>query len=391
MTVQRLFISHFSGDAAEVGEFASALRLRGVVPWVDKDGGYQVADDSEEVARRALRDECFGLALWATRPAFDRRFIRDVEMDEAGRLLKTDPGFLLFAVPRDISFDDLKVLSTRSFGIDLSRFHTMGIDNADALHPTVETVARQIMGRLLRRAASASRVSVSLQVATRERLPTDPQDLLVVDASDLLRGNPENVASWNLLLHGLCDVKAEISAALGRPQIRVNGSKHLSAGFVIGRVFAPFSLAMRQTPCDIWESDCGTDAARPFTCVLEGGDRTGGILVVEVASGLKNVRAGIECTPELLTDSNACRLSLRATLPQPIDNMRCVAMARQAYEEIEVAVARHRITEIHLFVAAPVSFMAFLGSHFKGMPDTVTYEWQGGRYVRAAIVPGCVL
>ena len=389
--IRKLFISHFSGDAAEIHEFATALRMRGIVPWVDKKGGFQVADDSERLARRAIRKECFGLALWATHGVFDRPFIRDVEMDEARRLLEDDPTFMLFAVPRSISFDELGRLSSESFGIDLSRFHTLPVERADMLHPAVDEIARQVMARLLAQARPIQRTVVSLQIATREKLPADADDLLVVDACDLLRQSAANSSSWGMLLDGLRDVKAEIATTFGRPRIRVNGSKHLSTGFLIGRVFSPFNLSVRQTPLEEWDSDLDAEEGHPFASVVKEYGRESGTLEVEIASGSKNIRAGIDASEGLLSEPCACRLSLSPRDLVPVDNLRCVAMARQAYGEIERVVSRRCITRIHLFTAAPVSFMTFLGRHFKGMPETVLYEWEEGRYVQSATVPGRIL
>ena len=111
----------------EIAQLAKMLRLHGIVPWVDKDGGFAVADDAELEARRAIREDCFGLLLYASADAFARPFIRDVEIDEAWKARQANPSFALFAVPRRISFADLRQLSTQNFGFDLSRYHTVAM------------------------------------------------------------------------------------------------------------------------------------------------------------------------------------------------------------------------------------------------------------------------
>jgi hypothetical protein len=40
--LEELFLYHSSGDAPEIQVLAEELRLRGVAPWVDKEGGFQV-------------------------------------------------------------------------------------------------------------------------------------------------------------------------------------------------------------------------------------------------------------------------------------------------------------------------------------------------------------
>jgi hypothetical protein len=61
--MKKLFLAHYSGDAHELWEQATELRLRGIIPWVDKAGGFAVADESEAAARRVIREDCFGLLL----------------------------------------------------------------------------------------------------------------------------------------------------------------------------------------------------------------------------------------------------------------------------------------------------------------------------------------
>ena len=128
--LRKLFLSYHSDFADEVRELATELRLRGIVPWVDKDGGFRVGDESEAEARRAIREDCFGLLLYATETVFDRPFIRDVELDEARKVRAEDPAFVLFAMPRDLSFQELKTRSAEEFGINLSAFHGVPVHEA---------------------------------------------------------------------------------------------------------------------------------------------------------------------------------------------------------------------------------------------------------------------
>jgi hypothetical protein len=313
-------------------------------------------------------------------------------MAEACRLNAMDPKFLLFAVPRGISFKQLQELSVANFGTDLSRFNTFSIRSARLLHPSVEKVARQVMARRLADASGIGpRAAVSIQINTRERLPVEGDEVLIVDACHLFESGAGWPEGWDRLLAGLRDIKAELSSALGRPLVLVNGSKHLCAAFLIGRVFSPFDLQIRQTKDDVWASNCKPAAENPFKVELEDCGRRSGTLVVDVASGLKNLKAGIEAMPDSPAASCAIHLSLRPEQPLTVDNPLCAAMARQAYLEIELAIARGNVSQIHLFAAAPGSFMAFLGRQFRGMPETVLYEWEEGRYIRAATVPGSVL
>ncbi len=125
--MKKLFICHYSGDAAEVYALAQELRLRGVIPWVDKQGGFLIGDSSPDEARRAIQEDCFGLLLYATPEVFERPFIRDVEVPAGIQAVERSKDFVLFAVPRRLSFSDLSKQSLNYFGMDLSKYHTQGI------------------------------------------------------------------------------------------------------------------------------------------------------------------------------------------------------------------------------------------------------------------------
>lgn len=395
MPISRLFLSHFSQYASEVGELATELRLRGIVPWVDKDGGFTVGDHSEVEARRAIREDCFGLVLYATPEVFDRPFIRDVEMDEVKRELSRREEFVVFALPRSLSFEELAKRSTESFGVDLSPYHTQSVQDGDL--QSFNRVATDILRRVLRRAVRESRTTVYLQYSTREILPDHPADVLCVNAVPLLARDPTDQAAWHRTLAGLQDVKAAMAETTGRPRISVGGSKHLTAAFLFGRVFAPYELEVRQTATEWWSTDC-QPASPPLVSSFSTLEAGAEALVVQVVGRFKDVGAGVDDYFRTAgTAAPMARLHLEPTNPPlNINNAICRAMVIQTYEEIEKAIQAlsRRGTpaqEIHLFVSAPQSFMMMLGREFRGMPAVVLYEWTGERYVRACRLPGGLL
>jgi len=395
MPISKLFLSHYSRYAAEVGEFATELRLRGIVPWVDKDGGFTVGDHSEVEARRAIREDCFGLALYASSEVFERPFIRDVEIDEVKRALRQSDDFIVFALTRSLSFDELARRSVESFGLDLSPYHTYRVSDGDL--ESFGRIAAEIVTRVLRSTAPASPTTLRLQFSTREVMPDDPLDVLCINAVSLLGDAPSDDGAWLRTLAGLQDVKAAIAGILGRPRLAVGGSKHLTAAFMFGRVFAPFELDIRQTPTDWWSTDCRA-APPPLATTLSTREAGAPALVVEVVGRYKDVGAGVdEYFRTAGTQAPIARLHLEATNPPlNIDNAMCRGIATQTYDEIEkalLALSRRGTPahEIHLFVSAPQSFMMMLGREFKGMPAAVLYEWTGEQYVRTCRLPGGVL
>lgn len=392
MACKKLFLAHYSGDAEEVRELALELRLHGIVPWVDKDGGFAIADDCEMEARRAIREDCSGLLLYATKEALGRPFIRNVEIDEALKVHAADPTFGLFAVPRAIGFSELRRRSKRNFGVDLAAFHTVPIPDGANLDDARVQIASEVLDRNLRRLATPPGSSVSLQFSTRELMPQQPEDLLCINATALFRTGVGTPAQWDRLLRALCRVKRSIAARLGRPHLSVHGSKHLSAAFMFGRVFAPYQMDIRQTPTGVWRADAPLSCGRPFAVALNTVGAGGGRLFVEVASGHKNVAQGVDD----LVDRGGPQPSVRLQLTRPrgapnVDNSLCCAMAEQTYAEIEQVVQTRPISEIHVFAAVHQSYMMMLGRAFRGMPATFLYEWYDGKYVQTCRVPPGVM
>jgi len=390
-STKKLFLSHHSERAGEVLDLAHELSLRGIVPWIDKHGGLNIGDYFPSEARRAIREDCFGLLLYATDKAFDRPIIRDIELDEAKKCHLADPNYLLFAVPRGISFTQLSELSISKLGFDLSPFHTVNIPDGEHLTAAHAEVSRRVLKRMLAQHTIGSPNVVPLQFSTRELLDQQGERVLCINAVPLLAVNPANTQAWERLLIGLRDVKREIAASFGRPCLQVDGSKHLSAAFMFGRVFSPFRVKIRQTDDDWWATYGHTPKAALLTprLVTSGG---GGTLFVEVSVRSKGVSAAVD--QYLRTSGIAPDLRLQfqpAAGPLTLDDALCRATADQVYSEIEKVAAAHHLEEIHLFVSAPQSFMMMLGQRFKGLPLTSLHEWTGTRYVFACSVPAGAL
>lgn len=392
MSLKRLFLAHYNGDAREVAQFAKTLRLHGIVPWVDKDGGFTVADDTEAEARRAIREDCFGLLLYASADAFERPFIREIEIDEAKRVQESNPGFVLFAVPREISFADLRRLGTNSFGFDLSRYHTVELPKGTDLDFAHAQVADQVLSRVVRQAALIGRLQLSMQFSTRELLPDQPDDVLCIDATWLYRDEVDGSERSRHLLRGLSSVKKAITKAHGRPRLSIHGSKHLSAAFAFGRVFAPFQMDIRQTPSSVWRTDILASDDLPLSVTVSAVDPTQHRLFVELASGYKNVGEGVDAFIALNQVHLSARLSVKPLDGAlTLDNKSCLAMTTRVYTEIERVLQTKRISEIHLFAAVPQSLMMMLGRSFKGMPPVFVYEWDGSQYRLGCSIPGGVI
>ena len=387
-----MFLAHYNEDESELRELATELRLHGILPWVDKQGGFALGDILESEARRAIREDCFGLLLYATDQAFDRPFIRDIELDEAIKMSEKNVPFLLIAVPRGIDFSRLQERSLRSFGADLSKFHTVPIADDSLVQEAYSKIASEVLRKVLHNSRFRHATSISLQYSTREIMPHDYEDLLCIDGTQIFMDGIDDIAKWTRLLNALRRIKGIISEIYGRPRLNVHGSKHLTGAFIFGRVFAPFDMDIRQTQMQVWKSDANVTCMNPLAVEVKECECGDDCLFLEVASGFKNVAAGVNA---FLSDGGP-RPSVRLQLRPPgdklvVDNNLCQAMAEQTYSELERTLLNHHVREIHLFAAVPQSFMMMLGHKFKGMPPVNLYEWMGTNYVRSCITPPGVL
>lgn len=390
MSPKMLFLCHYSGDGAEVKELALELRLHGILPWVDKEGGFSIADDCAAEARRAIREDCFGLLIYTTEHVFDRPFVREVEMDEAVKVYESDPSFALFAVPRGIGFESLRERSLSQFGIDLSRFHTVDVSTG-VLAEAYSKTASMVLSKVVERAADGND-HVSLQYSTRDLMPHRLQDVLCIDARAVFRESVANPLGWERLLKALRQIKGVLSEKCGRPRLYVHGSKHLTAAFVFGRVFAPFEIDIRQTPDVVWSTDCPLSGGLPLKAAVKVSTGLSHRLSLEITSRYKNIERGVDRFLAEGGPQPSVRLQLRpASGVLTLDNALCRTAVAQTYDALDRVLQSHHITEIHLFAAAPQSFMMMLGREFKGLPSTYLYEWTGAGYVQACCLPSGVL
>jgi hypothetical protein len=365
-----------------VSILAEQLRVRGIVPWVDKQGGFLIGDRNETEARRAIQDDCLGCLLYATPTVFERPFITDIEMPAAVEQHSRDASYLIFAVPRELGFSDLATKSKDAFGLNLADHHCIPVSD-EAVADGLAKVARETLTKLVCGHGVEAKESVRIQYSTREVFPPGDQELLCIDGRGVYGGS--DLVAWEDLLVGLRDVKKVIANAFGRPTIIVEGSKHLTSAFLFGRVFQPFDLQIRQTGSDYWPTSGPLmELELNVTSEVHPCDE----LVVTVASGDKNLQAK---AMEAVGKEGASRLSIspaNGRFSLAADSSRW--LARAIYEHLDKAVARSNPKRIHLFMAIPQATAMNLGQQFAGMPETLIYDWNGSDYEAGRLIPGGV-
>lgn len=362
---------------------AEQLRVRGVVPWVDKQGGFLIGDRNETEAHRAIQDDCLGCLLYATPAVFERPFITDIEMPAAVEQYSRDASYLIFAVPRGLGFGDLAIKSKKAFGLNLADHHCIPVSD-DAIADGLAKVARETLAKLICGHGVEPKQLVRIQYSTREVFPPGEDEMLLIDGRGVYGGT--NPVTWEDLLLGLRDVKKAIANAFGRPTIIVEGSKHLTSAFLFGRAFQPFELQIRQTGADYWPT---SGPLRELEFDVTSDLHPNEELVVTIASGDKSLHTmameavGRESASYLRLSPPNGRFSLAA------DSSRWLAKA--TYEHLDIAVAQSHPKRIHLFMAIPQATAMQLGQKFAGMPDTLVYDWNGSDYEAGRLIPGGVL
>lgn len=392
--MKKLFICHYSGDAEEISLLAEELMLRGIIPWVDKYGGYFLGDSSPEAARRAIREDCFGLLFYATPKAFDRPFITNVELPEAINMLEKDANFILAAVPRGMNFRDLSEKSMKTLGVDLGKYHTQQIKSEDGTEQlSLINQFRSLTALILRQqlytqSRKRSEGTFKLQFSTRELLPTDEDDILCINAilPEKIDTSSDPQTNWGRIATGLQDVKTGIAEYYGRPRLRVHGSKHLTAAYLFGRIFSKpsgFRIEIRQGN-DYWFSDYQDDGTEPLIVRETDGSITSTSLFVEISTTGKPVgnavREWIRHTGELPYRFLSFTPDSRESSGVPVDNKICVSMARQIRDNIARMIGRFPIKEIHIFSSIPQGLAVMIGHNLNALPTIQLYEFDGLSY-----------
>ena len=387
-----LFLCHSSGFAHEIGALAQELRLRGIPPWVDRDGGFGFGGNCQTEARRVISDpgETFGLLLYATPGVFDRPFISNIELPSAIARKDGDDSYMLTAVTRKLSRGDFSSESQKHLGIDLNKYHGASIATQDdekindlPLRPQLRKVALGILQQRLPAILKSDALLVGINFCTRDILPSAFDDVLHIDAAIIQDGQEEN---WKRVLLGLRDVKETVRRIQPRPVVRVRGSKHLTGAFLIGRMFSTSTVAelLVQQGDELWSSSHNKTQS-PLKHSVEDEAVDSRHLFVEI-SVTHSVRDRVR---EFSQQSGVMpmahlRFDRAEDGPLQSDNEVACSIAQQVTEEIKIFCSKRRIEKLHLFAAVPQALMMLIAQRLNATVPFQLYEFDGGRY-RASI------
>lgn len=391
MPLSRLFLCHYSGFASEIAVLAQELRLRGVPPWVDRDGGFGFGDNSQTEARRVISSaqETFGLLFYATPDVFSRPFIREIELATAITRKDEQPDYLFVIVTRKLGRGDLEKEARRFVSVDLNKFHGASIHDKDSeginalpLRPQLQSIARGVLEKRLPFLLEQDAPLVGINFCTRDYLAVAPDDVLDIDARAVVEEGGE--ANWKRVVEGLRDVKEAIRKIQPVPIVRVQGSKHLTGAFVIGRVFASATvkeLLVRQGD-DLWSSraNCG-GMESPLSVSVEDDSVSSRHLFVEIGER-RSIRGAVR---EFAASSGVAptaylRFERANSSASVLDGATACAIVQQVKEELQVITQKRRIEKIHLFGALPQGLMMLLGHRLNATVPVQLYEFDGSKY-----------
>lgn len=391
MIVNRVFISYQHKDNRLAALLAQELQLRGIIPWVDKNpGGFAAGDPSETEARRVIREVVSGFVLVLTKNTWRSEFITTIEVPEALARLQRDPHFWVCVVSPEYGMGDISDKMQAQWGTDFTKFHGYSRNRRgrESVQSFMKRVGTEALRKHLDTQAPASTQRIEISINSFEPVPGSPEELLHLDAFHALGGHLRHTSVWERFLEGMQDAKVEMARRYGRARILVNGSKHYTAAFLAGRVFNRFPLDIRQTHAEVWSSDGEHSLLEQFEVKYRPGSHLEHTLLVELATGEKNIARGVDSLIGSGQLKNGGRLQVRPSNGRVnITDTISRSLAHRIYSEIDKATRSKRTEQIHLFVAVPQALLITLGTLFQGMPEVHLYEWTGTEYVKTLIVP----
>jgi hypothetical protein len=392
----KVFVSHWSGDSEDVKALNGELRLHGIFPWVDKDGGFRLGDDTQTAVRHVLEREASGLLLYATKTALSRKFITRLEIESAIRIKERNPNFMLVVIACGIGFNEISTWALENFGFDLANFHSHVIPRGvprGALGSHFQQIAVLATNKILHTAAQdvESKGYLSMQFLTRGApLPTS-SDRLVIDASWLIEGAPCSPERWGMVHASLLNVKKSITKEIGLLPLRFHGFRHLTGAFLLGRVFARPSgfIIETQQNGEYWSTNSPLLEDEPLKVQRDGGSVESEALFVEISTGDKMVADGVRRLVQAGIKPHAIlRLVPKAGLDSTAvkSNAMASSIAVQVRSEVSKALIDCPVSSVHIFAAVPHSVATFIGYELNAFPPIHLYEYDGLNYVESIVI-----
>ena len=380
--IRPVFICHHQKWREEVHQLADELRLRGVVPWVDVQGGFKIGDHTTTEARRAIREDSFGTIAYATPGVFERPFIRDTEIPTALAAWDDDHRYLLSVVARGQGYDQISADSRLHIGRDLGPFTGRKVgDDPVERQACFGVIGRELLEQSLDRFAPGQPERVAFQFSTRDLLGDEPADLFRVDATRVVT-DVTDPDQWVRVERGLRDVKAVVAARYGRPAIAVHGSKHLTAAYLLGATFPSTTAAISiRTRGGDWSSD-HVPAPIEMTREVAGGDGPTGNLFLELDAVGHELAGPVDAYIGQTGTVPELRVRLRfADRAVPMTNAAAVTVAVRVREEILDAMRlMPMVRSVYLFAAIPQALAVFIGHRSNALPPIQLHEFVDRQY-----------
>jgi hypothetical protein len=387
---QPVFLSYSWSDLDDVDVLDGLLRWRGVPVWRDRRamafGQYQ-----EDEARRALREDCSGFALYLTEDALQSPFINGIELPAMDSRRAQDDHFFAGAVFRDWGFENGQRKVHERCGVVLSAARGGRVNASAPLPAQLTETANSILTTYLARQRPAGPAEIVID--TRADIPWRADGLLHLAWSPPLSHRLDDYDSecWQRdLLPALHDTRIALENAGDDRAIRVQGRAHLSAALALGHEFRlPTQWAMEISDQDgaAWTASATEPDLQGWqTDARPGPTADGGILVCAVSAS-QDIASYVR---QHRTTLPVARATMNASPPngaggQSVDPQSANALAAGIADRIRAARNEYGTTETHVYLACPWPLAALLGWHLSSSGPIVSFEATEDRssYVRA--------
>ncbi|HEY5052923.1 MAG TPA: SAVED domain-containing protein [Solirubrobacterales bacterium] len=230
-----LFLSYGWSDGSPppvVEELDRLLQLRGVPMWRDlRDLG--AGGLNEEVAGAAIREECCGCILHFTEQILDSWFIGSVELEAVRHRLDRDEDFFLAAVFDGVGKEQIESLEKEA-SLNLRAFQGLFLDSTKDIGEQLEGFSSQLLRRYLE---GIDIEQPTARVDSWGRIPWKDAAPIQLNWAGEDDGDGQLPADWDALKRAVTDLRAALGELTTERVLRLNGTIHLSAAFLIGWEF----------------------------------------------------------------------------------------------------------------------------------------------------------
>lgn len=365
------------------------MRQRGLRVWHDADQfgpGSQLTREAEQ-ALNSLPGAVFLL----TPTSISRPFIREVELERAGKRKRYDASFRLVFVLCDVDSAAAEATVLQYAGLHLRSqiYETVSLpsdlspeEREDAIGTVCDRISRQFVDDILRAIPPQDRGICRLGLYTYADDVPSEADIFSFDWRSLFQSSVPSERIWSGRLQSALDRLVNVLCAHGVRDVRLHGSPHISAAIAFGYAFRPvrgLSVAVDQRG-EYWAIDDRFDPDPEMTAVPIGGD---GPFDAREWSVEVSISRDVSPAVDELVKRRALvarqRHRLQPSTAASRTSVRDAQHANAIAASVARAIAAIRLAQpdarTHLFVASPMAVAVCIGAHLNKCGQVQVHEY----------------